>query len=390
MNTRKTVVLTGGRAPSTLELARLMDQAGHRVVMAESARFHLGRASRAVSRTYQVPPPRQQPDEYIQALKKIMEQEKADLLIPTCEEIFYVSRGLEQLVNAGRVLTEGIDVLRSLHDKWSFGQLAGKVVGATVPITKRIESEEQMREALKHASGSVVLKPVFSRFASQLRIVHDPVSASSGDLPAISKQQPWVVQEYIKGRQLCSYAVAHNGQLALYADYETTYTAGQGASIHFSYANHPGVREFVSRFVDVQQFSGQIAFDFMEDLEGKLYVIECNPRLTSGIHLFADQMQAVEAFFGKKCEVIVPRGNQPFMLGMAMLAYGLPAVRNVAEGKRWLRDYLESRDVLWRNSDPLPYFYQLRMLADLAKQRLQTGKSMLECSTSDIEWNGEE
>lgn len=389
MNTRKTVVLTGGRAPATLELARLMDQAGHRVVMVESARYHLCKASRAVSCSYQVPPPRHQPDKYIQALKQIMEQEKADLLIPTCEEIFYVSRGLERLVTAGRVLAEGIDVLRPLHDKWRFGQLASNA-GATVPSTKLAESDEQMREALKHASGPVVLKPVFSRFAAHVCIVHDPASAASGNLPAISKQQPWLVQEFIKGRQLCSYAVAHQGQLALYADYETTYTAGQGASIHFSYANHQGVREFVSRFVDLQQFTGQIAFDFIEDRAGQLYVIECNPRLTSGIHLFADQMQVAEAFFGKKCEVFVPRGNQAFMLGMAMLAYGLPAVRNVAEGRRWLRDYHDSRDVLWRNSDPLPYFQQLRMLTDLAKQGLQTGKSMMECSTSDIEWNGEE
>lgn len=318
-----------------------------------------------------------------------MEQEKSDLLIPTCEEIFHVSRGLDRLGCVGRVLAEGIESLRPLHDKWMFGKLASEA-GATVPRTIWAETEEQMREALKNASGPLVLKPVYSRFASRVRIEQDPASAAKGALPAISRQQPWLVQEFIRGRQLCSYAVAHQGQLALYADYETIHTAGKGASIFFSYANHHRVREFVSRFVKLRGISGQVAFDFIEDEGGRLYVLECNPRLTSGIHLFAGQPEAAEAFFGESGEVVVPRGNRSFMLGLAMVGFGLPAVRNAAEGRRWLRDFRKSRDVVWNSSDPLPFFQQARMLADLAMMSFRTGKSMAECSTSDIEWNGEE
>ncbi|RNB88631.1 ATP-grasp domain-containing protein [Brevibacillus nitrificans] len=388
MRTSKTVLLTGGRAPATLELARLFYQEGYRVIVAESARHHLCQVSRAVSRSYLVPPPRQQSEEYIQALQRIMEQEKVDMLLPTCEEIFYVSRGLNGLLEKGQVLTEGLEILRPLHDKWSFQQLA-KQAGAAVPPTRKVETEEQLREALKESCRQVVLKPVFSRFASRIRIVTDPRSAALGDLPAVSKQEPWLVQDFIEGRQICSYAVAHKGRLALYADYETTYTAGQGATIRFSYANHFKVKDFVHRFVYGQQFSGQIAFDFIEDETGELYVIECNPRLTSGIHLFADQPEATAAFFGTRSEVFVPHGKHPSMLGVAMVAYGLPAVRSAAAGRRFLQDFRLARDVVWSWTDPFPFLKQARMLADLAMQSRKTGKSMMECSTSDIEWNGE-
>lgn len=390
MNTKQSVLLTGGRAPATLELARLLGSAGHRVIVAESARRHLCQHSRYVERSYQVPPPRQQPDAYIEKLCEIMQRERIDLLIPTCEEIFYVSRGRDRLLDFGEVLVEGIDVLRSLHDKWLFAEMA-REVGALVPQTVRVQSPAQLREAMLQARGPVVLKPVYSRFAAHVQIVADPSSvAGQSTLPEPTGRQPWLVQPFIKGKQVCSYAVARDGQLTLYADYETTHTAGQGASIHFAYLAHPQVRDFVSRFVQRHTFSGQIAFDFIENEQGELYVIECNPRLTSGVHLFTGQQEAATAYFSNRGKTVVPAGKQACMLGMAMLTYGLLGMTNGEKAKRWVSDLLSARDVLFRRDDPRPFFDQFSMLADLAWQSFRTRKSMIACSTSDIEWNGEE
>lgn len=389
LSTSKTILLTGGRAPGTLELARLLSAAGHRVIVAESARLHLCSRSRFVERAYRVPSPREQPTDYISALCRIMEQEQVHLLIPTCEEIFYVAQGRDRLQSYGAVLTEGPDVLRSLHDKWLFGKLA-REAGATVPNTVLSCSQEELKQALREASGPVVLKPVYSRFAAHVRIIADPLAAAMAPLPVPSAEQPWLVQEFIEGRQLCSYAVAHEGRLSLYADYATTYTAGQGASIYFAYANDPRVKDFVSRFVERHRFSGQIAFDLIESRQGELYVIECNPRLTSGIHLFRGQKEAANAFLQQGSEVIVPRETAPpSMLAMAMLTYGLGAIRDWSDLKQWGSDFFAARDALYMPGDPWPYAAQFGMLADLAWSSIRTGKSMIECSTKDIEWNGE-
>ncbi|MCE0450288.1 ATP-grasp domain-containing protein [Brevibacillus sp. AF8] len=390
MNTKQSVLLTGGRAPATLELARLLGSAGHRVIVAESARRHLCQHSRYVELSYQVPSPRQQSGAYIEKLCEIMHHERIDLLIPTCEEIFYVSRGRDQLLDHGEVLVEGIEVLRSLHDKWLFAEMA-REVGALVPQTVRVHSSAQLREAMLQARGPVVLKPVYSRFAAHVKIVADPSSAAGQSmLSEPTVREPWLVQQFIKGKQVCSYAVAREGQLTLYADYETTHTAGQGASIYFAYSDHPQVRDFVSRFVQRHAFSGQIAFDFIENEQGELYVLECNPRLTSGVHLFAGQEEAATAYLSDRGKTIVPAGKQASMLGMAMLTYGLLGMKNGMKAKRWVSDLLSARDVLFRWEDPRPFFDQFSMLADLAWQSFRTGKSMIACSTSDIEWNGEE
>ncbi|WHX29697.1 ATP-grasp domain-containing protein [Brevibacillus agri] len=396
MRIERTVLLTGGRAPATLELARLLRAAGQRVIVAESAARHLCAHSRYVQRSYRVPPPRTQPEAYIDELCQIMRKERVDLLIPTCEEIFYVAHGRERLLAHGDVLVEPLAVLRTLHDKWEFGKLA-RGAGALVPHTVRAESADERDAAIRQATGPVVLKPVYSRFAAHVQIISEPSRARLSALPVPSARQPWLVQRFIAGRQLCSYAVAREGELALYADYETVHTAGQGATIHFAYAAHAGVKDFVTRFVRRHRLSGQIAFDFIESKTGELYVIECNPRLTSGIHLFAGQTAAADAFLAGKsqggaegrAEAVVPQAGQTCMLTMAMLTYGLANVKDWRGWTSWVRDLCNARDVLFRAEDPRPFFDQFMMLGDLAWQSLRTKTSMLACSTSDIEWNGE-
>jgi short-subunit dehydrogenase involved in D-alanine esterification of teichoic acids len=54
------ILLTGGRAPVTLDLARAFHRAGHTVFMAESLRGHLSQPSNAVKAHFVVPAPRQE------------------------------------------------------------------------------------------------------------------------------------------------------------------------------------------------------------------------------------------------------------------------------------------------------------------------------------------
>src|SRR5687768_15246342 len=102
----KTILLTGGRAPAALELARVFHAAGHRVLMAESVKHHLSQPSRAIAANFHVPPPRQQTAEYLAALRQIITAHNVDLLIPTCEEIFYVAMGREMLSQHCAVFVE--------------------------------------------------------------------------------------------------------------------------------------------------------------------------------------------------------------------------------------------------------------------------------------------
>src|SRR5688500_4557008 len=100
------ILLTGGRAPASLQLARVFHRAGHTVFMAESLRGHLSAPSNAIEKNFIVPPARQQTEAFIKAIAKIVIENKIDLLIPTCEEVFYIARGRERF--ACTVFTESL------------------------------------------------------------------------------------------------------------------------------------------------------------------------------------------------------------------------------------------------------------------------------------------
>jgi hypothetical protein len=393
-----TILLTGGRAPVTLELARLFRRAGHRVLMAESLAWHLSKPSAAVAAHFRVPPPRQDPAGFTRALAAIVRREGVDLLVPTCEEIYAVARGRAELDAAGRdrggrgvqlnaptVLAEPLGKLRGLHDKWRFAQRA-QALGLCVPETRRLESTADLEAALA-AGGEWVLKPVFSRFAA--RTLLPPHSAAALAAARPSPSQPWVAQAFLRGRQVCTYSLAHHGQLAAHVAYPVEFSAGQGAAVAFRAIEHPAALAWVACFVRAEDFTGQIAFDFIEDAAGQVAALECNPRATSGAHLLAGQPGFASAFFGPPAEPVSALKAQPAMLAAGMLLYALPAARSGAARRRWAAAFAASRDVVFNGRDPLPAALQLLSLIPFAAWSLRHHISLLAASTYDIEWNGE-
>ncbi len=88
---KKCVILTGARAPVTLDLARQFAAQGHRVVVAETVPFHFCRFTRAVSKNYTIPRPIDDPNGFIGGMLDISKRESADLIVPTLEEVFYLA-----------------------------------------------------------------------------------------------------------------------------------------------------------------------------------------------------------------------------------------------------------------------------------------------------------
>ncbi|BAU27726.1 carbamoylphosphate synthase large subunit [Aneurinibacillus soli] len=388
MSTSRTVLLTGGRAPATLELARILHLAGHRVLMAESFRAHLSRRSRSIARSYDVPSPRYETEAYIERLSDIIRQENVDMLVPTCEETFYIALHREKLALYCEVFTADKNTLLELHDKYAFIQKAARH-GFRTPRTHLVESPSALEMLQKewNSTQSLIAKPVYSRFSARVRVCEEP-----SELLALSEEVspsvPWVVQEYIPGVQMCTYTVAHKGRVVLHAAYRSVYTAGRGATIYFRPAFVPELAGQVERFVQETGFHGQLAFDFIEEEgSGEFVVLECNPRLTSGIHLFSGCPEVACAWLGLTDQVLVPHADAAAMLGLAMVLYGLPRVRSHSQWRAWRAAVAEAQDVIWRADDPRPFGQQFVSYAALAVRAWRLGTSMMAASTDDIEWS---
>lgn len=399
------VLVTGGRAPAALELVRLLAADGCEVIAADSIRYSLCGASRAVSRSYRVPAPAVDREGFIQALIQIVRRESIDWIIPTCEEIFYVSEGLERLRGHCRVFAAPIGQLLRLHSKWAFINRAERL-GFQVPETKLLRTPAQWRELAYKLSadpvagqpicfaGGLVLKPEFSRFGSKVKRIEGADRRSRNAQDDISLElegYPWVAQQRIIGRELCSYSVVRNGIVCAHAVYGAVQSGHGGASVYFRAERHDGIREWVRRFVKLERFTGQIAFDFIETEDGVLYPLECNPRATSGIHLLGAADGLAAAFFDQvpgAAPVVEPPEGTSRKLGLAMLAGGARSVKSWNTFRTWCDQFIRARDVVFRWNDSGPFWMQAALLAELARSARASGGSLLDASTGDLEWNG--
>jgi hypothetical protein len=204
----------------------------------------------------------------------------------------------------------------------------------------------------------------------------------------VDEGRPWIAQIYLEGTQFCSYSVCHKGHITAHATYRSEFTAGKGAAVHFKHEDNAAVFEWVRKFVDHYKISGQVAFDFIQTNDGRVYAIECNPRATSGLHLLASNPKFIDAFLNPELECVFPQAGESHMIGLAMLLYALPASMRTFRPAAWTRAFFSASDVIFSIRDPMPFLMQFTSLIEHALTARANKISMLQASTFDIEWNG--
>lgn len=378
------VLILGPRAPAALELARRFARAGWRAQVADSVSCRLSAWSGSVERAHRLPPPRSQPAGFVAALARIVEAEGIDLIVPTCEEVFFVSRYREALPRGVRVLADDFAKLRALHSKRRFLELA-RDCGAQVPDSTVVTGIGQARAWA--AGRPLVLKPEYSRFGVHVRLYPQGLP---DDAAPLGPMQPWVAQRYHHGTELCSYSVADGGRLLAHSVYRPAYRLMRSSSFYFEPSPNAAIRGFVERLAAKIDFTGQISFDWILGEDGTATVLECNPRATSGVHLFGDDDGLPAALMGEASACIEPGPGRPRMLSAVMASAGL--AQAVAQGRprAWWRDYRRAGDVLSVAGDRLPPLGGLVDMAWFAATALRRGCNLREAATRDIEWDGEE
>ncbi|PTM59853.1 putative ATP-grasp superfamily ATP-dependent carboligase [Desmospora activa DSM 45169] len=364
-----------------LHLARLFKQAGWRVLAAESMAYPLLSFSNAVERCFSLPGPNQDENGFIQGLVSLIQEYEVDWLIPTCEETFFISKHYRRLSSYCRVLVGEWDILQRFHHKGNF--IADlQQAGEWVPKTTVIRHPQEWRRQVQNIPFPAILKPVYSRFGTQVRFLNKP-----SDEPPVSLKRGWVLQKRIAGSQICAYGVSQRGRLTAYSCYHLQFAAGIGSAITFCHAEEPEVFAWVKRFVKRHRYTGQISFDFIRSTEdGRLYPLECNPRTTSGVHLFTGE-DLVQAMVGDPpFAIVTPDPRTKTMLALPFALYGWKK----GNLRAWLTTFVTHRDVIFDWNDPKPFFGQAQSLRHLWKEARKQGVPLLQFTTRDIEWEGGE
>jgi hypothetical protein len=345
----KTVLLTGTRAPATLDLARRLWRDGLRVVGADSVRFPLGRWSRAFSAHHRVPAPVQDRGGFLDAILDIIGDESVDLVWPTCEEIFHLAAARDRIPASVRVLCDPLEALLPLHDKLAFARFAG----ALAPDSWAAEEAPGGRR--------LVWKPRFSRFATRVRFDDAPPDRSG-----------WMAQDFVEGIEFSSWALCLGGEVRTLTFYQCPVRAGRGAGCAFEPFWDDEAAAAVLDWTSRLGTTGSLAFDWIRSHDGSLRVIECNPRLTSGLHVLAPSVSLAGLL---EDSILLP----PPMRACQLL---WPTVFQS------LRVGGTTPDLVFAWDDPAPALGQAVSFLELAASALKHRISLTAAATRDIEWNG--
>lgn len=379
----KKILLTSARSYITLDLARFLSAAGHEVYVAETYKWHICHWSNAVKKSYLVPSPRKNADAFLNALVEITKTHEIDLLIPTCEEILYLSQGLDRFPAHCRVFAEPFDVLHPLHSKWLFQQEVTKA-GLPAPATYVVETQEQLK-ALQ-STGRYIIKPCYSRASQFLYRVEE-----GRPLPQLKldPHNPWVAQQWLDGAKFCTYSIVHQGRITAHSVYPVGFSIQGNSCLVFESVEHPRIFHWIQTFVKAQNFTGQIGFDFIQTPQGDLYAIECNPRATSGVHLFRYEPNFIQAFLNPQQPVIKPKASIRQQIAMGMMIYGWKTAHPLKDLPRFLATLLTTRDVVFDWKDLGPFFSIPAVFPGYLLKGIQRGLSLPSAFTHEIDWNGD-
>jgi ATP-grasp domain len=382
----RTVLLTCGRGVYALTLARAFHAAGHKVLVADALPRTLCRLSNAVERYFHVPSPALGAAEWLAAILRIVDCHAVDLIVPVYEEVFYLTQGLETLSSPPPVFASDFETMKALHHKWLFSCKA-RSLGLAAPDTRLLISREQLLHDYARGDGAHrVFKAAYSRFAAQTVVRPTNLRSLAGVEPTPAR--PWLAQEFVEGRPYATFSIAHRGRLTAHATYATDFCHAFGPTVVYRRADRPHILDWVRRFVAAIRYTGQIGFDFIEERDGGVKAIECNPRLTGGLYLLKDHPRFADAYFDPQMERIDAVRDRSFAFRFWLFATLFRHTSSFPGFREWARHFFFARSTnALSRSDPLPRLLGPLVFWEFMARCLLAGQSPREMITRDFEWN---
>ncbi|MBA2369428.1 MAG: ATP-grasp domain-containing protein [Candidatus Protochlamydia sp.] len=381
---QKRVLITSGRSPVALDLARQLKSAGHVVFIAETLNFHVCRFSNAVSKSFIVRSPRLNTEGFIEDITRIIEEEEIDLLIPIYEEALYLSYHQDRFPPRCKLFVSDFPVMNDLHNKWLFNQ---KLIeqGFHAPQTVLLEKIEDLKKL--DQTKTYAVKAVYSRAGLQIKKFSPSIDKNLNI--KFEPGNPWIAQEWIEGEKYCTYSVCQVGKVLAHSTYPVGYAVDGKGCIVFTSVDHNRILAWVQRLVKSLNYTGQIAFDLIEKSNHKIYAIECNPRATSGAHLFLPKDRLDRAFLNTTSALIRPKNGTKKQLAVAMMLFGWRknAIENNSSLK-FLKTLTSVRDVVFSAGDLLPIVVQPAVFVGIWLRSVKAKQNLLAYFMYDYEWNG--
>lgn len=385
------ILVTTSRMPYAVDEIRKLGRQGHVIHAADTFGNAPGNHSRFVHRSHVMLSPRYETGAYLEQLAQLVADHDIEVVLPAFEEVFYIQRSAHALAGRVNVFAPPFDVLHELHDKSRFVELARRL-GVPVPHTVVVESQDELMRAIREIPRYFA-RPAYSRGGVYLFTNAGPLA---GVVPITqchpTPTNPWLVQEFVEGLDICTFSVARQGRIAAHSAYVHPMTMDSAGGIVYESIVDDEALALVQRFVETTGYHGQVSFDFLRT-DKTLYAVECNPRPTAGLTIMPDAVLD-EALFGPVPDAprIAPAGTRRHIWA-ALLRDIVLHWRKIP---RDLRELVSgSHDLYGPPGDRWPGVYQFLSMSHVYRYRRQraaadrTRSDLLAGYFHDVSWDGD-
>ena len=383
------ILCTTSRMPFAVDEIRKLGEQGHEVYAADTFRTAPGSHSAEVHERVVVPAPKQDTLAFVGAVADLARQKGIDLIVPMFEEVFYLAKHRDLLPESTTLFCPPFETLAKVHNKARFLEMCGEI-GVPVPKTVIASSTDELKSAVAQFP-QYFARAAYSRGGVELLTNTGPLAGTVAvDDLAPTVDNPWVVQGFVEGKDLCSFSVVHDGVITAHCTYEHPRTIEHAGGIEFVSVDEPRTLELAQQVTTATGYTGQVSFDWLVHDDGSISIVECNPRPTDGVTLMA-----ADAFAGALLDpspdvTVVPAGRMS-EIKFAMLR---DMFREPANLPKDLRELFEAPDVYHGKHDLKPFLYEVLSYSHVYAFRhhehphAHKHTDLVAAQFFDVEWDG--
>jgi predicted ATP-grasp superfamily ATP-dependent carboligase len=385
-------LLTSVRLPHALGVIRHLGRAGHKVFATDTFRTSPGLHSKYVEEAILTSAPAFETSAFIGELADIIRSREIDCLLPCFEDVFYIAKHREELATLCDVFCPSFEVLAKLHNKDTFTAFTLEL-GLPIAETRTVRSRDEL-EAATHAFPEFFARAAFSRGGVELFTNTGPLAGrvKLEDCQPTA-EQPWLVQEFLHGEDICSFSVVKHGEVVAHSAYRHPLTIEHAGGIAFESIDEPRSLEIVRAYARATEFHGQVSFDFMKT-DSDVFVIECNPRPCAGVFMMAADEYANAIVGGDATDPYVVPPGETAQIDSAIVREMFREPKEIPKDLHYL--FSGTKDVYAQKGDRLPGIYQILSYSHVfafrhrMHARRHKHSDLMAAQFFDIAWDGDE
>lgn len=279
------ILVTSARSPHALTAIREFGSRGWDVTATDCTSLGSGLYSRYVNKRIKWPNMTEQPERWIETCLDELKGGGYDLIFPTFEETFLVSRFRDELARYTNVIVESYEKMMRVHHKIKLTDLATSL-GLDVPETWQPASPEELDGLKGDLPYPLVMKLPDANNSLGLCFCDDADSLVKAwnkliKFYGLSGDRMPMIQRKIQGEIIFSLFLADRGRTVGQLIYEPLlmFPEGGGTAFYRQSARNEQAEELSFKLMADLEWHGFLGFDYIKDPDtGRSLLIDANPR----------------------------------------------------------------------------------------------------------------